>query len=71
MPSLVGSEMCIRDSGAPEPGASPPDLDRFAGESMRGVVVGFDTTKKPGFNLQNVACFRWKLLRRQEFPKFT
>ena len=48
--------------GAPEPGAPPLDLDSFAGESMRGVwSVDTTTTKTPGFNLKNTACFRWEL----------
>ena len=41
-------------------GAPPLDLDSFAGESMRGAIWSVDTTtKEPGFNLQNTACFRW------------
>ena len=34
-------------------------------EHARG-WVGVDTTKKPGVNLQNVACFRWELLEAKK-----
>ena len=55
-------EIPLPEPGAPDPGAPPPDLDRFAGESMRSVWWGWvDTTKKPGFKYQKVACVRWDL----------
>ena len=59
-PHLLNAIRCayvLPYPGVPEPGAPPLDLDRFAGESMRGVW----STKTAGFNLRNTACFRWEL----------